>query len=440
MPVPEPMMRRIRWWYHHLRLDWLLQLVSKLRTAREVPVVRRNYGETLARIRTKVRAGKVRVLFLSSDCSKWKVQSLYDRLKASDRFEPKVALSIYGWHDDLAAAEARLERNKEFFAVRGMSAVCVYDRKIHKAVSLKAFDPDVVFYDQPWDILPDHDPAVVSSFALTCYVPYMTPNLAIVDEDCAMGFHRKVFRHFILSEGWAELCRNVRGKRSAAGEIVAVGHPMLDELNRVSGSPDGDLVIYAPHWSFPHEDNPNFLGLSTFLWTGRTMLDYARKHPEIKWAFKPHPVLKGALIKSGVMTESEVDAYYGAWEKIGESCYTGDYPELFGRSRAMITDCASFLTEYASTGKPLVRLISSQAKLHPCELSERLYSTYYQVRKIEELEPVLDDLLAKGNDPNREARQAAAKAMNLTGTDAAGNIIRHLEELIFGTSADLVAS
>ena len=432
MSVSASVLRRVRWWYHHLRIDRLRDRLAERRTTREVPVVEKAYKETLARLRKEARERKLRVLFISSDCSKWKVQSLFDRLKASDRFEPLVALSVYGWHDDLASAEGRLETGRTFFADRGMPVVYAYDTTNHRAVSLKTFRPDIVFYDQPWDVFPEHDPVRVSSFALTCYVPYMVPNLTIVDADCAMAFHRTIFRHFILSEGWADLCRKVRGERTVAGEIVAAGHPMLDALNQASVSADGDLVVYAPHWSFPHKDNPNILGISTFLWTGRAMLEYARRHPEIKWAFKPHPVLKGALIKSGVMTEFEVDAYYRGWEKIGEFCYTGNYPELFRRSRAMITDCASFLTEYASTGKPIVRLISPHAKLHPCELSERLYSTYYQVRKIEELEPVLDDVLVRRNDPNRAARQAAAKAMNLTGTDAAGNIVRHLEELIRG--------
>ena len=435
MPVLATAMRHVRWWYHHLKVDRLLGFISDLRTAREVPRTRMRYAETLKHIRARARTGKIRVLFLSSDCSKWKVQSLYDRMKASEWFEPMVALSIYGWHDDRAMAESRLEKSRAFFAIRGMPVEFAYDVRSRKAISLNVFTPDIVFYDQPWDILPEHDPVVVSSFALTGYVPYMTPNLSIVDADCAMGFHRTIFRHFILSEGWADLCRNVRGTRTAAGEIVSVGHPMLDVYDKIDASTDGDLVIYAPHWTFPHKDNPNFLNISTFLWTGRAMLDYAQKHPEIKWAFKPHPVLKGMLVKSGVMTATEVDAYYAEWERIGESCYTGDYPNLFKRSRALVTDCASFLTEYACTGKPIVRLISPQAKLHPCELSERLYSTYYQVRKIEELEPVLDDLLVKGNDPNREARLTAAKAMNLSGTDAAGNIIRHLEELIFGEGA-----
>lgn len=425
-------MRHVRWWYHHLKVDRLIGTVSDLRTDWEVPRTRKRYVETLKHIRTRIGSRKIRVLFLSSDCSKWKVQSLYDCMKASDRFEPMIALSIYGWHDDCLSAEARLDKGKDFFAGRGMHAEYAYDEDAHKAVELKTFEPDIVFYDQPWDVLPEHIPAAVSSFALTCYVPYMIPNLSVVDIDCAMGFHRTLFRHFMLSDGWADLCRKVRGDGRAAGEIVSVGHPMLDIFNQIDVSTSGDLVIYAPHWSFPHRDNPNPLDISTFLWTGRAVLEYARKHLEIKWAFKPHPVLKGMLLKSGVMSAAEVDAYYAEWEKIGESCYTGEYPDLFKRSKAMITDCASFLTEYACTGKPIVRLVSPRAKILPCALSEKLYSTYYQVRKIEELEPVLDELLVKGNDPNREARQAAAKAMNLTGTDAAGNIIRHLEELIFG--------
>lgn len=428
-------LRFVRRVYHLTRADMLLSAFFAVRTAVYVPIVKRRHKMVLARLRREVPlTGKLKVLFVVNDCTKWKAQRVYDGMVKSSVFDPMVAVVPYGMIDGLDMAEQRAREDFRFFGSKGFKVVFAYSFDRHRRVSLRDFNPDFVFYCQPWFFDGEHSPAVVSKFALPCYFSYAATTITLLKGDCALPFHRFLFRYFVQDDSWVSLAENVRGGLSISGKVVPTGHPMLDVFKDFMTSQDAQKgpVVYAPHWSFPHKDNPNPLDISTFLWTGRAILDYARRHAEIKWAYKPHPVLKSALEKSGVMTKNEIEDYYHAWEQIGEVCYDGDYPELFMRSLAMITDCGSFLSEYACTGRPIVRLISEHAKVQPCAMVAKLYSTYYQVRKIEELEPVLDELLVKGNDPNREARQAAAKAMNLTGTDAAGNIIRHLEELIFG--------
>ena len=422
--------------YHLLHGDKILRAIGDYKASRVVPFVMQNYCQGLSRIRLKANNNeKIRILFLISDASKWKMQTVFDAMAKSERFDPLVAVSQFGWHESRSAAEATGRQTMQFFKGRGMPVVNACSDELHRAAPLEAFSPDIVFYGQPWDVEPAHDPVAVSRYALTCYVPYYVPNFAPQNFDYAMPFHRTIFRYFLMNETCIKIYRDAMGALTSAGEMVAVGHPMLDCFSEgdFAGNDNCGVVIYAPHWSFPHKDNPNAANISTFLWTGRAMLDYAKSHSEIKWAFKPHPVLRGALIKSGVMSKGEVDDYYSAWDAVGESCYDGNYVDLFKRSRMLVTDCASFLTEYACTGKPIVRLVSPVAISQPGELNGELYSTYYQVHTPEELEPMLDKIVVRREDPNREARLSAAKAMNLTGVDAAGNIVTHLKNLIWGS-------
>ena len=431
-------MRKVRRLFHLLHGEKVLKWHSDLRTNLIVPKIRANYERDLSRIRARVAAGdKLRVMFHVSDPAKWKLQTLYDKMLSSERFEPFVAVSIWGWHESWPTAEEQARKTEKFFLDKNMRVEMTYSFEAHKALPLNRFTPDVVFYSQPWDIPAEQEPAVVSRFALTCYVPYYTPNFDFGPVDCMLPFHREIFRYFIMNDKCAEICGSLRGSLPIAGDVVVSGHPMLDNFSPSDfgvAHEDGP-VIYAPHWTFPHKDNPNSANISTFLWTGMPMLKYAKSHPEIKWAFKPHPVLKGMLLKSGVMTREAIDAYYSAWESIGESCYDGNYVELFKHSRALVTDCASFLTEYACTGNPIIRMVSPVAISKPGKLSESLYSTYYQVHAPEELEPMLDKILVRREDPNRDARQKAAKEMNLLGIDAAGNVVHYLESLIWRDSS-----
>ena len=151
------------------------------------------------------------------------------------------------------------------------------------------------------------------------------------------------------------------------------------------------------------------------------MLAYAQQHKEFHWIFKPHPDLRKTLAKTG-WTEQEVEAYYNAWQELGGLCETGDYPTLFMQSRLMITDCGSFLTEYACTGHPILHLICPTCKKIPFQQSKQLFDLYYQAHNVQELHAQLDMLLVRGEDPRREQRLAMVEKMRLRDNNAAAKI------------------
>ena len=127
------------------------------------------------------------------------------------------------------------------------------------------------------------------------------------------------------------------------------------------------------------------------------------------------------------MSDEEIEAYYDEWGKLGVACYTGDYTKYFHASRAMITDCASFLIEYACTGKPIIHLISPERRINPMPPSRKLFSTYYQAHDREELTAHLRSVVELGQDPLRTRRWAAVREYRLVGVDAAANILSHLQ-------------
>ena len=159
------------------------------------------------------------------------------------------------------------------------------------------------------------------------------------------------------------------------------------------------------------------------------MLLLAKAHPEIKWLFKPHPTLRYRLINGNLWSEKEVDAYYTEWEKLGASCYDGNYVSLFMKSYAMITDCASFLVEYACTGNPIIHLISSNAKYQPHPIAAKLFGSYYQAHNWDEFEKHFEDVVLKKNDYKKDERLAAVKDMRLIDNYAAKNILDYLDKV-----------
>lgn len=392
-------------------------------------ILKRRYSGNLRRLRSIWGSRKIKVVFPVSNVSKWKVQSVYDEMSRSVHFEPMVALTIMDMENRITPKEQRetLEKNRRFFADRGCRVVEAYSFDDHKFIPFSEFKADIVWYTQPWDIAAVQDVFETSRSALTCYTPYFVQNYGGLDMDCGQKFHRLLWRHFTLSEAWAKEFEKYMG-RVRAGRVLGLGHPMLDQFNRESEcKADRKIVIYAPHWSCGVGER-----FSTFLENGQKILELARRHAEIDWVFKPHPSLRQTLIENRFMSEAEVEAYYSEWARIGAVRLDGNYVELFLRSSVMITDCASFLIEYACTGHPIIHLISMKAAYQPHPIARKLFSTYYQVHNWDEFCNSFSSVVARGEDPRRKERLEAVKEMRLLGNDAAGNAVRYVTSVLSG--------
>ena len=130
--------RLIRRIYHLVRADRVFSFFSQIKTVLAIPLIRKNYENVISRLRMDARKRKLRVLFLVNDSSKWKAQSVYDAL-ASDGYDVEIAISLYGWNDDLRKAEVEAEKTYLFFERCGMSVSYAYSFETHSPIPLSVF-------------------------------------------------------------------------------------------------------------------------------------------------------------------------------------------------------------------------------------------------------------------------------------------------------------
>lgn len=386
----------------------------------------------LHRLRSFAKESPVNVFFFVSEIAKWKAQSLYEQLELDDRFVPTIC--IYPMLKELELHSSQisvlLEEKLSYFRNKNMNVINIWN--IHKGCLKRSYFDScgIIFYQQTWDSPPAPSPIHIAKKFLTFYIPYYLANNYSKELDLCMSLQRHVFGYIVPSEDIKEFYYKEVSKHKFAGRILGLGHTSTDCFHTIERTKKEFTAIYAPHFSFPCSTTQRLVYYSTFLENGEFMLEYAKKHQEIKWAFKPHPRLKSELEDTGIWTKEKINKYFKEWETIGEFCYSSDYQELFVNSDIMITDCGSFLTEYACTGNPIIRMVSPLLSLSPYPIVEELYSTYYCVKNNIELEKALNLLIIKKEDPQKAIRQKAVERVGLGKHSAAAKIKDYLSNLL----------
>ncbi len=383
-----------------------------------LPIININYQKNIERISCK--KDKIKVGFLVSENQKWNCQSLYDELKANDRFEPVILITLLlATHEskDSNVYRSDVVENEDFFRNKNMPTIRAYNIETKEYIPIQNFGVDILFYEQPWSICELQDIFETSKTMLTCYIPYCF-HMLDVENNYFQNFHGYLWTYFVESQ----LYKDNYQKQYNAKNCAAFGHTKMDNYFLYpKEKADKKTIIYAPHHMSGH-------GFSTFNWNGKELLSFAKNHPEFDWIFKPHPTFKHSSITKKYMTEAEVDDYFAQWAKIGTLHTQGDYFHLFNKSSCLITDCISFLAEYMPTENPVLFLKSENADSFT-ELGEKITSHYYKIYNWQEFEKTFDDVIINSNDYLREERLEDLKCLNLDKSKTvAKKIVEYLEQ------------
>lgn len=409
----------------------LPKAIKKLRLKLAMCVVSKNRKQVLRKLKTKLqKKEKLNVIFYIFDETKWKAQSLYDLMEKSEEFSPFVCVSKNSAkinNFDYLSKEKILSVYN-FFKTKSLNTFLAYDFEKNKYISFEDMNSkaDIIIYCSPWNIPKIHSPLRASKNAFTIYIPYaVSVTKSYIEYN--LELHNLVFKHYIMSElfkGYYSKNALNKGKN-----LIAVGNPILDYfyLNKDKPFKNENYIIYAPHYSV---DDKSILNWGTFFEFGEYILNFAKNHPEYNWIFKPHPALRGYLLNNTNYTKKQLNKYWSEWENIGKICDSGDYLDLFMKSKLLISDCGSFKVEYFMTKKPQIFLKSSRCKTEYNTYVEKINNSCYQARNIKELEKILDEVLIKENDYKKNERLELFKELNLENQYCAKNILEDLIKTI----------
>ena len=406
----------------------LLDFFHEKKIQANMRYIKKNKLKVIENLKNDSKNRKLNVVFYVYEDAKWKCQSLFDILTCDENFLPMVfVVKNCAKKDNFNfQSEDDIRKVYKFFKKKNMNVFYAYDFKKKKNIPFEKMNPkpDIIIYQHPWYVDRCQGPVVCSKFALTYYMPYFIPT-SVSPVEYHLRFHSYVENFCVLDE---KTKKYYSLKMSNKGEnIKVVGHTMLDfyYLNKNQTYENDNTVIYAPHWTV---DNKN-LAWGTFLWSRDVVLDFAKNHPEFNWVFKPHPCLYNYLLNQKILSKADVDNYWSEWGRIGRIENGGDYINLFMSSRAIISDCGSFLTEYLFSKKPFIRLKSK----NPYELNpfvDEIVKCYYNVSDKHELIDTLNRVIVNNDDYFKEKRLELIKKSNLDNNFAAKCVLDDIKKTV----------
>lgn len=402
----------------------------ELKISQNLNFISRNRARVIKKLKSKVKSGKrLNVAFFIYDETKWKNQSIYDLMEKSEIFNPYIFVTkncAPQGNFNYQPAES-IEKVYKFFKTKNMKVKYAYDFKKDSYIPFEEMEPmpDIIFYCHPWYIYKTQGPVMSSKYALTYYIPYSVSS-SMGEQEYYLRFHLYVGTQYVINNLIKEyFSENMKNK---GANLKVAGHPILDYfyLNKNKHYEDKKSIIYAPHFSV---SDTTVLKWGTFLDMGEFILDWAKKHPEFNWIYKPHPCLRNFLRSRNLWSEEKIQKYWDEWDKIGQVYESGDYLEMFMESHAMITDCGSFKTEYFMTQKPQIFLKSKNGvPFNPSV--EKINQTCYKAENIKELENILEKVLINGDDYMKDARAKVYRECGYENNFAAKNIIDDIKNTL----------
>ena len=369
---------------------------------------------------------QIKVLFVVSEVSMWKTETLYQLMLSHPRFQPYI-LPV----GDITKHDADIEV-KTYCNGKGYDYVQLgLDETIQSRIA-----PDIIFYQQAYPkFIDDKYFEMNNRESLFCHVNYCFQN-TVTTNSLNRPLQNIAWMVFSENQICADEIAPIMDNKGC--NLKVTGLPFMDELLLSKEHyPDPwklqerrkKRIIYAPHHSFMPED---LVSWSSFLQNGEFILSLAKKYSdETQWVFKPHPFLEPKLRK--VWGDEKTEWYFNEWRTLPNTqMVDGGYYDVFKHSDAMLHDCGSFLLEYQYTGNPVMFLHSSQPlkNIRLNKFSEMSKSLHYQAYKNEEIESFLQMVIG-GEDPMKDKRQAFFKEAFIPpyGKSASQNII----DAILGT-------
>lgn len=310
----------------------------------------------------------IKVVFLTFYFEAWDaLADVHSQMLNDERFEVTVISIPRRFRKEEPFADE--DKVSAFLTEQGVKHLSFnFEDSLVGLAKLRELAPDYVFINYPWqrNYQPGYRVEALSEFTKVCYVPYYS--LALVNEPGEIGVTPYLFTQrsnqlasLVFTQDANTLDAYAKTSRGN-GYVHLTGTPKIDALVRKVNESDPDWplnnpgnrkLVWAPHHSF----SESWFNFGMFPKISGQMLHFAKSNPQLDILMRPHPIMFGNVVASGVRTEDELNLWLQEWNALPNTAIDseGDIAPLFAAADVFVTDGISFLGEYPlATGKPAI--------------------------------------------------------------------------------------
>jgi len=312
-----------------------------------------------------------------------------------------------------------------------------FDDSLQGLAKLRDLSPDYVFINYPWqrNYPPGYRVEALSKFTKVCYVPYYS--LALVNEPGEVGVTPYLYTqrsNQLASLVFTQDSNTVDAYASTSrgnGYVHLTGTPKIDALVRKVqavkpswplGKSGNRKIVWAPHHSF----SESWFNFGMFPKISGQMLHFAKANPKIDIVMRPHPIMFGNLVSSGVRTSAQLEEWLKDWNALPNTAIDseGDIAPLFAAADVFISDGISFLGEYPlATGKPTI-FFENESHWPWSPIGKIASRANIHVHNFDEFEDAFQDIVENGLPDLSEEIAALRKAAQPYPGEAAARIVQ----------------
>lgn len=382
-----------------------------------------------------------RFMFLIQVPSVWNsFESILEAIRETDNAE--IVLVALPPVEGATICTERIQEIVDFCHSKSLGkTVCAYENGDY--IDLAMYHPDYIFIDEPYSLYRPEKYSLrkLSRIAPVCYVSYgyCLSDGSLVQYELDEDVLRYVSYYFSSNPITYRYFRN----RVFVSEWLShkrayeIGYPRFDLYPRNS-CPSNSLqktILWLPRWTTSSQagNEP-----STFFQYKDILFDYVSTYPnELSLILRPHPKAFDNYIRSGLMSEKEVEDYKQRFHETPNAHIDQDYDYLpsLQTSDILVADFTSLLAEFFILDRPIIYLGSIDEKYR---FHRDMFKSFYVVQNQNELITVISNLL-DGVDPLKEQRHKAVEAFRNKHNGTAGKRIVDflLRELNDGMGKDI---
>lgn len=335
-------------------------------------------------LKGELKTRKLVVAFMVVFDKTFQAEPVFNLMLESKIFSPIIVVVPDVFHDknktlnNLSSSYSKLKKKY------GNKVFSSYDFEKSKYIDISSMI-DIVCSANPYDEI-THEFYKISYLRLkknilSFYINYGYPGVL---------FGRKVFALQSCSLAWKYFVENkfvyqelIENETIYGENAVVVGYPLLDSFNsaidKSQESSYKKTIMISPH----HTIDYNELPLSNFLLLSEFFLELPKLYKDIKFIFRPHPLLYSALCKHKLWGEENTKKYYqsmASYDNV-EIDDEPNYIDSFMKCDGIIHDCSSFVAMWLFTGKPGCFVVSSNEKLEEIFMpfGQKMVKNYYVV-------------------------------------------------------------